>query len=336
MFKYSIIIPVYNSEKFLADCLNSILCQTYTDFEIILVDDCSSDSSPAICDEFAEKYPDKVKAIHCETNGGVAQARNIGLENATGDYIGFTDNDDRWQFDYSLCEIDKKLSASKADMLVYGTSLYMDKAQKTELYGNTFKESMIENQDCFQAVRTMVKHDFINFAVWSKLVKREIIIENNILFPKNKRNEDTDWLAKVFAKINSVDSYEKALYLYRIGNDYSQTSKPLKRQYVDDLKEILIENIKAAALLDAERRDMIYDFLCQAYTVYLSQLALFDDIEADIKEIKQYSFILKCGSKPYVKYLYLFYRIFGIKLTMRVLNIMLLKQHPHLKASKDS
>lgn len=333
MFKYSIIIPVYNSENFISDCLNSILCQTYKNFEIILVDDRSTDKSPEICDKFAENYPDNVKVIHCENNGGVAQARNVGLKNATGDYIGFTDNDDRWQFDYALDEIDRKLSKSKADMLVYGTSLYMDKEQKIVPYGNSFKENMIVNQDCFRSVRMMVKHDFINFAVWSKFVKREIIVQNNILFPKNKRNEDTDWLAKVFAKINSVDAYEKDLYLYRIGNDYSQTSKPLQRRHVDDLKNILIENITAASSLESNRRDMIYDFLCQAYTVYLSQIALFKDNKKDVKEMKRYAFILKCGSKPYVKYLRLFYSVFGIKATMAILKMLLIKEHPHLKES---
>lgn len=335
MFKYSIIIPVYNSEKFLSDCLNSILCQTYTNFEIILVDDCSTDSSPIICDEFAKKYPDTVTVIHCETNGGVANARNIGLKNATGDYIGFTDNDDRWQFDYALYDIDQKLSISKADMLVYGTSLYMDKDSKTELYGNKFKEDMIENKNCFQSIRTMVKYDFVNFAVWSKFVKREIIIKNNIYFPNGKRNEDTDWLAKVFTYVNSVDAYEKSLYLYRMGNEYQQTSKPLKRQYVDDLKNILIENIDAVSILENDRKEMIYDFLCQAYVVWMSQIGLFKNTKDDIAKMKQYSFVLKYGSKPYVKYLRLFYSIFGIKMTIFVLKSMLVKTYPHLKQTKD-
>lgn len=92
MPKISIIVPVYKAEKYLADCVHSILNQTYKSLEIILVDDGSPDSCPAICDHFAEKDP-RVRVIH-KTNGGVSTARNAGLDAATGDYVAFVDSDD--------------------------------------------------------------------------------------------------------------------------------------------------------------------------------------------------------------------------------------------------
>lgn len=335
MFKYSIIIPVYNAEKFLKNCVQSILKQTYENYEIILIDDGSKDSSPQICDELKAEYPDKFKVVHCE-NGGTASARNVGLSVAEGDYIGFMDNDDFWRFDDALYEINAKLSASKADMLVYGTAVYHEDKNNIVDEGNTFNEKMILGKSCYDAVREMIKCSFINFTVWSKFVKRTIITENNILFPKNMRNEDTDWLAKVFAKIDSVDAYGKFLYAYRKGNDYSQTSKPLQRKHVDDLKEILVENIKMASQLEADRRDMVYDFLCQAYVVWMSQIALFDNIKSDIKEMKKYKYILKKGSKPYIKSMRLFSAIFGFRLTIKVLNLLLIRKYPFIKESGKS
>ncbi|HEL7541574.1 TPA: glycosyltransferase, partial [Enterococcus faecalis] len=92
MPKISIIVPVYNVEKYLEKCVRSILAQTFTDFELILVDDGSPDSSGAMCDQFAEQ-DERVKVIHKE-NGGLSDARNAGIEIATGEYLGFVDSDD--------------------------------------------------------------------------------------------------------------------------------------------------------------------------------------------------------------------------------------------------
>ena len=89
---FSVIVPVYNVEKYLKECLDSILSQTFKDFELILVNDGSKDSSPAICDEYAEK-DSRVKVIHKE-NGGQSTARNMGIEKATGEFAVFLDSDD--------------------------------------------------------------------------------------------------------------------------------------------------------------------------------------------------------------------------------------------------
>ena len=95
MYKYSIIIPVYNSEEFIREAVESILIQTYKNFEIILINDGSQDNSLNILNELKKEYPDKIIVINKE-NAGTSSARNTGLSYATGDYIGFLDNDDFW------------------------------------------------------------------------------------------------------------------------------------------------------------------------------------------------------------------------------------------------
>src|SRR5690606_22590995 len=92
MPKVSVIIPVYNTENYLRECLDSILAQTFTDFEVLLINDGSTDSSGKICDEYAEK-DSRIKVFHKE-NGGVSSARNLGLDNAKGEWICFVDSDD--------------------------------------------------------------------------------------------------------------------------------------------------------------------------------------------------------------------------------------------------
>ena len=113
--KLSYIIPVYKVEKYLEECVESILSQTMNDYEMILVDDGSPDSCPAICDRFAEEYPDKIRVIHKE-NGGLASARNAGLEVATGDYIFFVDSDDYLSED-RVKELYEKAVEFDADIL---------------------------------------------------------------------------------------------------------------------------------------------------------------------------------------------------------------------------
>ncbi|MCD7951058.1 MAG: glycosyltransferase [Erysipelotrichaceae bacterium] len=115
---FSIIVPVYQVEKYLNDCINSILNQSYKDYEIILVDDGSYDLSPIICDQYQNKYSN-IKAIH-KQNKGLSSARNIGLLNAKGDYILFIDSDDLWVDDVQILEkIAIKLNKYHCDVLIF-------------------------------------------------------------------------------------------------------------------------------------------------------------------------------------------------------------------------
>ena len=92
--KISVIIPVYNTEKYLKECIESVLAQTYTDLEILLINDGATDSSPQICEAY-EKQDDRIKVIHKE-NGGLSDTRNVGIDQCSGDYVLFLDSDDYW------------------------------------------------------------------------------------------------------------------------------------------------------------------------------------------------------------------------------------------------
>ena len=104
--KFSIIMPVYNVEKYIRTAVNSVLSQTYDNFEIILVDDASPDNCPAICEEYAEKY-NNVKCVHHSVNHGLSAVRNTGLQYASGEYVSFMDTDD--YIDSDFLEDDKTL-----------------------------------------------------------------------------------------------------------------------------------------------------------------------------------------------------------------------------------
>ncbi len=127
---FSLIVPVYNVEKYLAKCLDSILNQTYTDFEIIVVNDGSPDNSQAIIDEYAEKYPDKIKA-YVKENGGLSDARNFGIERAQGDYLLFIDSDDYIDPTALSC-IKKSIDNGRPDVIGFNLITVDEKGSRLE------------------------------------------------------------------------------------------------------------------------------------------------------------------------------------------------------------
>ena len=142
MFKISIIVPVYNTEKYLDRCIQSILSQTYTDFELLLINDGSTDSSGAICDKYAEQ-DSRVRVFYKE-NGGVSSARNVGLNNAEGEYIIFVDSDDYMK--PQMCEIlYNTLIREQADIVICGTEETGGGFWKPRNNENYNRESFFEN-----------------------------------------------------------------------------------------------------------------------------------------------------------------------------------------------
>ena len=125
--KFSIIVPVYNVEKYVKQCINSILSQTYINYELILVDDGSTDSSGSICDSF--KNNKLIKVFH-KKNGGLSDARNYGFKKAEGEYVIFLDSDDYWIDNDFLSNINKMLIKKNYDLIIFNTIKYFDESEK--------------------------------------------------------------------------------------------------------------------------------------------------------------------------------------------------------------
>lgn len=174
MVKISIIVPVYNSSKYLEKCFDSIKNQTYTDFEVIVINDGSTDCSGEICDKYAE-LDNRFKIIHKE-NGGVSKARNIGIDNAHGEYITFIDSDDWIDIDY----LQKFIVAvdPNCDLIVSGiTNEYPDMTTSMLSIQSNFFASTNAKQ-----LHNLIKSRLV-FGPYNKLFNSYIIKANNILFP---------------------------------------------------------------------------------------------------------------------------------------------------------
>ncbi len=204
--KISVIVPVYNVEKYIRRCLDSIFAQTFTDWECICVDDGTPDNSGKICDEYAQK-DSRFVVIHKE-NGGVSSARNAGLEVARGEWICFCDSDD-WVEREFFEKMLKTENADKAEIIVCGA--------KDTLGLNTFLiDKKIEKTEWNNALCALFP------SVWAKLYRREIIDRNSLRFPLGiKLGEDTFFTYSYLANVRSILYADGNWYNYFVSNTES-------------------------------------------------------------------------------------------------------------------
>lgn len=203
----SVIIPVYNADSYLRQCLDSVIVQTYRNLEIILVDDGSTDGSGGIADEYAQK-DSRISVIH-KGNGGVSSARNAGLAEARGEYISFVDSDDVIKPDY-VSYLYKLLIRYHADVSSCG---YI-KICRNEKEGKTRRrESAIKMFSGSEALKSMLYKKEITGYSCSKLIKKELI-KGEFFDEELKVAEDFDFIFRILKKANDIVYGSRVLYLY--------------------------------------------------------------------------------------------------------------------------
>lgn len=203
--KVSVIVPVYNAEKYLVNCLSYLVNQTLQEIEVIVVDDGSSDHSLYILRECKRQFPDKVVLIQSDRNRGPGGARNLGIQAAKGEYIGFVDNDDQVEPDmYEL--LYKK--AKEQDFDIVDSGFYLSGQKKSFL---TTPKSLEGILDIDRKKHLMCTKQYM----WSKLYKRALFTENNLRLLENTPFDDGAFLFYIYHYANSIAVVEKVLYFYR-------------------------------------------------------------------------------------------------------------------------
>lgn len=193
----SVIIPVYNSEKYIKECLNCVIEQTHKELEIVVINDGSIDGSEEIIQAMKEK-DNRIKYIKQE-NLGVGQARNVGLTNATGEYVIFVDNDDILRKDY-IQTLFNIASNTKADMVCTGMK-YIDDD------GKNIGSLLLRKEEWCK---------YIILAAHGKIYERKFLLENRIFFSKDRFAEDAYFNFQVLLKASKIEIAEYAGYCYRI------------------------------------------------------------------------------------------------------------------------
>ena len=209
--KISIIVPVYNSEKYLCACIDSILSQSFRDFELILVDDGSRDSSPRICDDYAQK-DGRVKVIH-KANGGVSAARNDGLDIAKGEYVTFIDSDDWVEREY----LETLSNYRDYDIVFFSHRMIYEDGYTSEF---KFEEKEGDKQNIWGIVASLRKNaagsNFYGYT-WNKMFCRDIIEKYKIRFTEGLRiSEDEVYTLDYCTHAKSIKVLPLCLYNYRV------------------------------------------------------------------------------------------------------------------------
>ena len=233
MAEISVIVPIYNGEKWIRECLEMIITQTFKDFELIIIDDGSTDDSNQICKEYA-RTDDRIKLI-TKKNGGTWAARNRGIDESSGKYIIFLDCDD-WYENTLFEKMYENIKESDVDLVISGqTNIFVNKngeiVRRTtvlpkELYFKT-NDEILENY-------IHLRKEAIGDTLWNKIYKAEIIKKYNLKFENYKRGEDTIFNANYYQHIDKCRVISEALYNYRIENE-----NPVWLKYSDNYLDIV-------------------------------------------------------------------------------------------------
>lgn len=221
----SVIIPVYNVEKYLNKCVESVLNQTYKNLQIILVDDGSTDLSGAICDEYKQK-DNRIEVIH-KINGGLSSARNAGMKLAKGEFISFIDSDDWLELTFYE-KMKNFIEEHSIDIVMCGAKIIRDNSHVEDRFMYFENNCLINRNEALE----MIFKDKIGSQVWCKLAKKDLW--NDVEFPEGRIYEDIPVTYKLFVKSTSnIGFIAEPLYNYVLhGNSISFKKNPIKSYHI--------------------------------------------------------------------------------------------------------
>lgn len=286
--KISVIVPIYNVEKYLDKCINSIVLQTYKNIEILLIDDGSTDKSFYICEKWKKKDY-RINVIH-KSNGGLSDARNYGLNIASGEYVCFIDSDDYIEKDY-IEKLYKILIKNKVRVSQCGINYINEKDKKLKQIG--YKTNIVLNGR--EIIKDSCNKHFIeNEVVWNRLY--DIKIFENLRFPKGKVHEDEYITYKILYNEDKIAITAECLYNYRQSNNSIMRSNYSIKKFMD-----FSEAYKEKIIYFKERGDIeVYDMVIRSYLSNLSNI--FIKIKKNIPNSRKYLAEIKKEYRHYFKY----------------------------------
>lgn len=273
MSKVTVIVPVYNSEAYIGRCIESILNQTYQDFEILVVNDGSKDNSQKIINEYKEKYPDKIIAVE-QKNKGVAKTRNESIKRVTSDYIMFVDNDDYLDKDYIETYINE-IENGEYDAVFGGY-------RRPNENGKMIKQMSLQDEEWSK---------FMIMAPWAKIYKKEFLIKSNVEFLSVNLGED------IYFNLKAILVSDKIKIIPYIGYNWyfntksvsNTTQKNITQLQVYELLNSCYDMVKNEGLLEKN-----YDIIKTHFTRYIVWLIAFSTKKLPYKTISyEYDKIFK-------------------------------------------
>ncbi len=270
---FTIIVPVYNVKKYLCQCIESVLRQRYTDYELLLIDDGSTDGSGITCDEYAAKDA-RVKVIHKE-NGGAASARNEGLTNAKGTWIVFLDGDDYYASDRFLLDICKVIRKEPAEVICYGVVEVYERGGPPAIRRDTGKLDFGNTTDEDEKLAKMISGEILSGAAWQYAIKHSFVAAHKLLFDESfkETNEDTEWVFRVFLESPKLAKMEQSMYFYRVRSN-SACTKARETGFWKNRYQMIgktLDQIRTQNCTE-RRKELLYQRLAYEYYVLLGQV----------------------------------------------------------------
>ena len=245
----SVIIPMFNAAKYVGQCLESLLAQTFQDFEVIIADDCSTDSSAAIVESFAPKFDGRLMLLQLDSNtGSGAVPRNTGLKFARGEYVYFIDADDL----LTLTALEElyALAEDYDAEVVYCEKYYKASADLSEIFVASEHESNLVTRPTFESEDLTVRlerhlHRKFYGTPWSKFVRRDLLVYNEIFFPPCKISEDDIWTCALSFHAKKFLRVPNAVYVYRLNDESVGQKRKTLEQTLNFWVSPVIRGLKA-------------------------------------------------------------------------------------------
>lgn len=311
--KISFIIPVYNVEKYLKECIDSILCQLAEDCEMIVVDDGSTDSSGSLCDEYARK-DSRICIVH-QKNGGLAAARNTGLDHAQGEYIAFVDSDD-YLAGQCVAEILNWISMGGAD-ICFMRAMKVFPDGKQQLLDDEMNPEILKGSK-ESAIKYLSERSKYPGSPCTKLFRRALLEKNHLRFPDDRRvSEDLGFVLRCILNADSFDALPIDYYYYRqaregsITNNVTYKSFLGLRAFVEESIELLMENKLCKGIV--ERYAM--SFVAYEFSIMIWQYGVIpkENRRAALAFLKSFRWVLEYGGTKKVKLIRVLCQNLGIK-----------------------
>lgn len=319
--QFSIIIPVYNVENYLIKGVESVLQQTFIDFELILVDDGSKDNSLNLCYQL-QKIDNRIQVIAKE-NGGASDARNVGVNAAKGEYIMFLDSDDYWDDTDALNKIATTIqSKPETELLLFHWKNLNLKNNQMIVFSNQYDEQSIRFGNREEVIKSLFNSDLFPSSAVITVTKRTFLLENNLFFTKGIKAEDVDWTLQVITKANHFLALNLNCYVVLLHREGSVTSTADAKS-IDSVLYILDKWTPVFLKNETEVNKLFLGHLSFHYSTCFVIYPNLSDAEKKIvkNRLKTYKFLFKNIQSKKAFLVKFIITIFGIEIGTRLIGM---------------
>ncbi len=313
----SVIVPVYNVEKYLCQCIDTILSQTYRNLEVILVDDGSIDGSPKICDDYSRK-DQRIFVIH-KKNGGLSDARNEGLKIAKGKYVMFMDSDDYWADTEVLNRVMGQVDGY--DFVNFNCKYYY---QKDGVFKNwaPYPQEVVSDRTNKEKIISLICYGIFPMSACMKIIDRQFLEKNDIWFIKGIVSEDIPWFLELVNKSRHFKFVNEYMYIYRKQAGETISSSFSAKKYADLFAILSKETQKIQHnVTDRDLNNALLSFMAYEYCNLMGMVNHFPSSERkqQIVLLEKYAWLLQYDLHPKVRKVKLCLQFFGVYLTRWIL-----------------